>query len=472
MAKKTRALIVGAGVAGRELYEELQKHLKSHYKIVGFIDDDRKKIGRRIMGVKILGNVDTLSSLIRQNKVEEVFIAIPSAEGKTIRHVLDKCHQEKVVFRIVPRLLEIVQGKVRLHQIREVKVEDLLGRSIIQTEQEPLIREFRGKRILVTGAAGSIGSELCRQLIQFNPRYLAALDWSENGIFDLDSELSSLITRDKFCCIVGNIQDSSRVRKIMKKYRPEVVFHAAAFKHVPLMEVYPDEAVKNNIFGTEILVRAANEVGVEKFAYISSDKAANPSSVMGATKLLGEKIIARYNGQFGTKYIAVRFGNVLGSRGSVVEVFHKQIASGGPVTVTDLNMTRYFMSIPEAVQLVLQATQIGSGGEVFILDMGEPVKIVDLAKLMIRLSGFVPGKDITIKYIGRRPGEKLTEELTTSNEFLKNTENNKIFKTKINPVSKKKLQKIISDLKQAIDKQDTVDIFRILRTIAPNTQSQ
>lgn len=470
MNSKTRILIVGAGVAGKELVEELQKHLLKHYQIIGFIDDDKSRLGKKIHGITILGGIEKLSNIIRTYKINEVFIAIPSAEGKTIRRVIEECQKEKVVFRIVPRLLEIVQGRVKLYQVRDVQVEDLLGRSLVKSEQKPLLAEFKGKIIFVTGAAGSIGSELCRQLVQFKPKYIIALDWSENGIFDLDAELSSLSSRKKFQCIVGSIQDLVKIKQIMKGYKPDIVFHAAAFKHVPLMQLYPEEAVKNNVFGTEFLVKMADKVGVSKFVYISSDKSVDPSSVMGATKLLGEKIIARSNGKSKTKYIAVRFGNVLGSRGSVVEVFQKQIAAGGPVTITNPDMIRYFMSIPEAVQLVLQATMMGKGGEVFILDMGEPVKIVDLAKLMIQLAGFIPGEEIAIKYVGRRPGEKLAEELIAKKEFLQSTKSNKIYRVKIAPDGNKGLRKVLNNLKYALAKQNREGIFKILKIVAPNLQ--
>lgn len=427
MIKNINILIVGAGVAGQELSEEIDRHFTKKYKIAGFLDDDKNLISKKINGIKILGNINELPKFIKKYRVSEVFIAIPSANGLLIREVMKNCEKQNVTFKIVPRLLEIIEGRVDLSRIREVKIEDLLGREIVQSEQLPFKKEFKNKVVLVTGAAGSIGSEICRQILSFKPKKLIAFDMWESGLYDLGLELYD-IGKNNFRCVVGNIRDTERLNEIFNEEKPDFVFHAAAYKHVPLMQDFPNEAVKNNVFGTKNVIQASVKSGVKKFINISTDKAVEPTNVMGVTKLLSEKLVTHYNSKSKTKLCSVRFGNVLGSQGSVVPTFKKQIAKGGPVTVTDKRMTRYFMTIPEAVQLVLYAELlVKNGGEVFMLDMGEPVKIDDLARLMIRLSGFVPDTDIKIKYSGIRTGEKLEEKLTNRNESKTETENNRIF---------------------------------------------
>lgn len=423
--KKYRVVIVGAGIAGTELAEEIDAKLKAAIEIVGFVDDDPAKTD--ILGYQILGRTDDLSEIIRSRNIDQVYIAIPSGKGSTVSRIIDQCNREKVVFRIVPRILEIVQGKVRLGQVREIGVEDLLGREIIQSEQAVLKQEFQGKRILVTGAAGSIGSELCRQLMQFKPKILIGYDWWENGIFELEMDLKEGVN-NVFCGVIGNIQDNEKFASVVRDFQPDIVFHAAAFKHVPLMQRYPEEAIRNNVLGTYNVVRVCSELGVGKLVYISTDKAADPKNIMGATKWVGERIVQNFTRKGKIRSSIVRFGNVLDSHGSVVPIFRKQIASGGPVTVTDKEMTRFFMTIPEAVQLVLQASLLGAEGDVFILDMGEQVKIDDLAHNMIKLAGYVPDEDIKIVYTGIRLGEKLNEKLVNGDEVLEKTENKKIFK--------------------------------------------
>lgn len=469
--KKIKVLIVGAGIAGRELSEELRKYLKRHYEIVGFIDDDQKKSNKKIDGVKVLGTSSNLSSIVREQNIEEVFIAIPSAKGEVIRNIINKCLKEKVKFKVIPRILEIVQGKVKLNQMREVQVEDLLGRAIIKSEQSIFYQNFQGKRIMVTGAAGSIGSEICRQLMEFKPKQLIAFDWWENGIFDLEMELSK--KRSKLEIVIGNIQDYTKVKKAIQTFKPDIIFHAAAFKHVPLMQKNPEEAIKNNVFGTLNVAKAAFEEGVEKFVYISTDKAANPINVMGATKLIGEMIVADLNKKSislnkKTRFSAVRFGNVLGSHGSVVPIFRKQIMHGGPLTVTDKEMRRFFMTIPEAVQLVLHASTLGKGGEIFILDMGEQVSIYELAKLMIGLSGFIPEDEIKIVFTGTRSGEKISEILSSDREMLESTENEKIFIVKSNPSDN--IHKILLNLRKCVNSQNIKYLLNILKKIAPNLE--
>lgn len=465
---KEKIVIVGAGVAGRELIREIKKHFDNRYEIVGFLDDDKKLFNKKIEGVSVLGKIGLLSGVIQRFNISQVFIAIPSAKGSLIRDVIKSCDKEKVVFKIVPRLLEIIEGQVKFSRVREIHVEDLLGRAIVQSEQALFKKEFKNKVILVTGAAGSIGSEICRQILEFGPKKLIALDIWESGLYDLELDLSDIVDKKVFECVVANIQEGGRINEIIVKEKPDIIFHAAAYKHVPLMQKFPIEAVKNNVFGTENIVKAATLTGVRKFINISTDKAVDPTSVMGATKLLTELLISNHNGNGRTKFCSVRFGNVLGSQGSVVPTFKRQIAKGGPVTVTNKNMTRFFMTIPEAVQLVLNASLfIKNGGEVFMLDMGEPVNIDNLARLMIKLAGFTPNVDIQIKYSGIREGEKITEELTRKEEKTLKTSSRHIFLVK-----KIKHDLNISDLlgklKELVLKRDNSEVISILRKVAPN----
>lgn len=467
--KLDKVLIVGAGVAGRELLRELRKNLNNVFEVVGFIDDDAKKDKKIIRGVKVLGGSQKLAGIIKRKKVDEVFIAIPSAEGSSIKKIVDECSKQKVVFKIVPRVLEIILGQVKLPQVRELRIEDLLGRPIIRSDQKKFSNFFKGKVILVTGAAGSIGSELCRQLIQFGLKKIICFDVWESGLFELESQLKNF-SEAHFEIIVGNILDKEKILSVFASQKPDYVFHAAAYKHVPMMQSNPDEAVKNNVYGTKNLVDASLKSHVKKFVNISTDKAANPSSVMGATKLLAEKIVHQANLKNSTKFISVRFGNVLDSQGSVVPIFRKQILSGGPVTVTDPKMSRFFMTIPEAVQLVLEAGILGQGEEIFVLDMGQPVKIDDLARLMIRLSGFLPDKEIKIKYTGRRSGEKLTEVLSTDSEELEKTANEKIFQLRPRNLTTNGLDKILKSLKKSVYSKNSKDVVHFLKTIAPNLE--
>lgn len=464
MTKRSNVIIVGAGVAGRELAGEIDRHFSKKYKIVGFLDDNKKLFIKKIQGIKVLGPIKDLPKFIKKYDIVEVFIAIPSANGSLIREVMKNCDKQNVTFKIVPRLLEIIEGKVNLSRIREVEIEDLLGREIVQSEQLPFKKEFKNKTVLVTGAAGSIGSEICRQILSFKPKKLIALDMWESGLYELGLELGD-IGGGKFKCVVANIRDKERIEEIFNAENPDIVFHAAAYKHVPLMQDFPNEAVKNNVFGTKNVIQSSIKSGVQKFVNISTDKAVEPTNVMGVTKLLSEKLVTYFNSENKTKFSSVRFGNVLGSQGSVVPTFKKQIAKGGPVTVTDKRMTRYFMTIPEAVQLVLYAELlVKEGGEVFMLDMGEPVKIDELARLMIRLSGFVPDIDIKIKYSGVRTGEKLEEKLTNDSETKTETENKRIFLIK----GKKErfdINKIIRELSLRLKSGKSLE--PVLKHIAP-----
>lgn len=461
-----KVLIVGAGVAGRELLEEIRLHFKDRYKVIGFIDDDSTKTGKNIDRVPVLGANTKLLSLIKKYHINSVFIAIPSSDGKTIRSILENCRGAKVTFKIIPRTLELVEGKVKMHQLRPLQVTDLVGSSIVKQEQSIFKEEFMDKRILVTGAAGSIGSELCRQLLQFSPQQLVAFDWWENGLFELGLELKSLTRSENFTCVIGNVQEKARVQDIVRKTRPHFIFHAAAFKHVPLMQDNPMEAVRNNVFGTENVAKTAYEEGVDKFIYVSTDKAADPQSVMGTTKLVGEHVIAALNNLGRTRYLVVRFGNVAESYGSVIPIFRKQIASGGPVTVTDARMTRFMMTIPEAVQLVLHASLTGKGGEIFVLDMGEQIKIDELGRLMIQLAGFIPDQDIKIKYVGQRTGEKITEQLIQEDEYVERTENQRIFKLARHAGNIDLYE--LSELKTAVDNSNREKLMAILKKFAPH----
>lgn len=467
MNNKENIVIIGAGVAGRELAKEIKSHFNKRYQVVGFLDDNKKLVSKKVNNIEVLGKINSLSKFIKKFKIIEVFISIPSAQGSLIRKVIENCEKEKVIFKIVPRLLEIVEGKVKLSKVREIEIEDLLGRSIVKSEQSLFKKEFKSKTILVTGAAGSIGSEICRQILSFKPKKLIALDFWESGLYELELDLSEIDSKNHFECIVANIRDTNKINRIFMDKKPEIVFHTAAYKHVPLMQEFPEEAIENNILGTQYLIKASIKSGVKKFVNISTDKAVDPSNVMGSTKLISEKLVTFYNSKRTTKFCSVRFGNVLGSQGSVVPTFKKQIAKGGPITVTDKNMTRYFMTIPEAVQLVLNASLfVNSGGEVFMLDMGEPIKIDELAKLMIKLSGLRVGIDIEIKYIGVRSGEKLEEKLINDNEDRFKTLNERIFLVK-KETNRFNIIKVVNELSNCVKNNDKKQIFRILRQFAP-----
>jgi FlaA1/EpsC-like NDP-sugar epimerase len=452
-AIKKRLLIVGAGAAGSSIICEVFKELSASYLPIGFVDDDPIKKGHHLHGVPILGTRKDIPRFIKQYEIEELIIALPSASKRDIREILDICQQEAVHIRMVPPVTEIINGTVSIKQLRDVAVEDLLGREPVKVDLAEIAGYLTKERVLITGAGGSIGSELCRQVAGFKPEVLLLLGRGENSIFEIDQELFHKFPDLAKIPIIGDIRDREKMTAIFKLYRPTVVFHAAAHKHVPLMEQSPDEAVKNNVFGTKVLAELADEYGCKRFVLVSTDKAVNPTSVMGVTKRVAELIIQDVNVRSQTNYIAVRFGNVLGSRGSVVPLFKKQIARGGPVTITDPEMTRFFMTIPEAVQLVIQAGAFGRGGEVFILDMGEPVKILNLARELIRLSGFIPEKDIKIEYTGVRPGEKITEELLTLDEGVSATKHERIFTTRTKAVDSNLLKERLLKLKENLGKE-------------------
>ncbi|GIW50677.1 MAG: capsular polysaccharide biosynthesis protein CapD [Gemmatimonadales bacterium] len=422
---RKRVLIVGAGDAGEMLLRELDRSLTLNYEVVGFVDDDPQKHGRRIHGIEVLGTSTALPELCRANGVQEILIAIPSATREQRRRILERCRTSGVPFKTIPSLPELLQGKARIGQLQDVSPEDLLGREPVRLEVDRLRAELHGKRILVTGAGGSIGAELCRQLAIFEPELLVLFERAESSLYFVDVELRSRHPKLAVEPVVGDILDPRRVGEAMFRYRPDIVYHAAAYKHVPLMEAHPLEAIANNVFGTETVALAARQGAVKKFVFISTDKAVRPVGIMGMTKRVAECLLLSLNGG-PTTYVAVRFGNVLGSDGSVLPLFRWQIAQGGPVTVTDPEATRYFMLLSEAAQLVLQAGAMGKGGEVFFLDMGEPVRILDLAENLIRLSGLEPGRDVPIEVTGLRPGERLREELVMEGEDLLRTAHERV----------------------------------------------
>ncbi len=430
-AVKKRLLIIGAGEAGSIIIREIFKELPSNYLTVGFIDDDPCKQGHSLHGIPILGTRKDIPRLIQQYDIEEIIIALPSASRQDIREILAMCQQATAHILMVPPVTEIIRGTVSMKQLRDVQIEDLLGREPVRVDLAAIAQYLNKERILITGAGGSIGSEICRQVARFQPEVLLLLGRGENSIFEIEQELTANFPQLPKISIIADIRDRAKLIQVFETYHPTVVFHAAAHKHVPLMELAPDEAVKNNVFGTKNLAELADEYKCKRFVLISTDKAVNPSSVMGATKRVAELIIQDLSTRSRTKFMAVRFGNVLGSRGSVIPFFRNQIARGGPITVTDPEITRYFMTIPEASQLVIQAGALGQGGEIFILDMGEPIKIVDLARELIRLSGFAPDKDIKIEFTGLRPGEKMYEELMTSEEGVRTTRHERIFTTQV-----------------------------------------
>ena len=419
-------LIIGAGMAGSAIMRELKQNPNSNYNAVGFVDDDPSKKGMKIHGTKVLGSTDQLNELIVRHGIECVLIAIPSAQGPEIAQIVHKVRECRVEFKILPTISELIdKPSSPVNQVRKLRLEDLLNRRPVQLDFQQITAKLTGKTVLVTGAGGSIGSELVRQLARVNPRQLVLFERSENDLFKLCTELSNVFPKLNYVPVVGDILDVALLREVFSTYRPQSVFHAAAYKHVPMMERNCFQAVTNNVFGTYNVAMMARQHQCEDFVLISSDKAVNPTNIMGVTKRIAELTILGLR-HSNTHFLAVRFGNVLGSNGSVVPLFEQQIAKGGPVTVTDPDARRYFMTIPEAVQLVLQASTMGKGGEIFVLDMGEPVKILDLVDNLIRLSGLEPERDIKVEFIGLRPGEKLFEELQLEGEGIKPTSHEKI----------------------------------------------
>ena len=422
-----RTMLIGGGQAGAIALREFQTSPRSENKVVCIIDDSPNKVGSYLRGVKIVGGRSSIPAMAEKYDVDEIVLAIPSASRHEKLQILSYCHNTSCTLRTLPGICQLANGEVRIEQIREVDIEDLLGRETVKIDLDEVAAYITGKTVLVTGGGGSIGSELCRQAAAQRPKRLIIFDIYENNAYDIQMELRRTHPELDLVVLIGSVRDRERVMQVFDRYRPDLVCHAAAHKHVPLMETSPFEAIKNNVFGTYNVAQAADRFGTQRFILISTDKAVNPTNVMGASKRLCEMIVQMMNDRSATEYVAVRFGNVLGSAGSVIPLFRKQIRSGGPVTVTDKRVIRYFMTIPEAVQLIFQAGAYARGGEIFVLDMGEPVRIDDLARNMIRLSGFEPDVDIPVVYTGLRPGEKLYEELLLSGEGMQKTKNDLIY---------------------------------------------
>ncbi|MBO2535668.1 polysaccharide biosynthesis protein [Rummeliibacillus suwonensis] len=459
---KKRTLVVGAGSAGSMIARQLLKSTETDLYPIAFADDDLKKMRLQIYGVEVKGTIQDIPQLVEKLKIENIIIAIPSLKKSELNRIYKECAKTKVNTKIMPSVEDFCTGKIAVHHIRDVQVEDLLGREPVELDMTSISKELTGKIVLVTGAGGSIGSEICRQICKFQPKKLLLLGHGENSIYNIDMELRQAYQNEiELIPIIADIRDRDRIYGIIAQYVPDVVYHAAAHKHVPLMEFNATEAVKNNIFGTKNVAEAANTFGVGCFVMISTDKAVNPLNIMGATKRFAEMIVQNLAKESSTKFVAVRFGNVLGSRGSVIPLFQKQIAAGGPVTVTHPEMTRYFMTIPEASRLVLQASTLARGGEVFVLNMGEPVKIVDLARNLITLSGYTE-EEIGIKFSGIRPGEKLFEELLNEDEVQKKQVFPKIFIGKAEPIDKQKLYQMLDSILE----QDTDTLRETLIRIA------
>lgn len=473
-AGRKRVIVAGAGDAGAMIVREMRYSDRLDFEPVAFVDDDEQKRGMSVHGIPVMGAKEDIPKLVKELKAEEVVIAMPTAPGKTIREIVALCEAAGVRSRTMPGMYDIISGKVGVNQLRHVDIEDLLRREPVKTDMAAVHEFLFGKRVMVTGGGGSIGSELCRQILQRNPRELIVVGHGENSIFEIAGELNGLVNKagqtaaTQIIPIIADTRFAPRVEAVFRRHRPEVVFHAAAHKHVPLMEQNPSEAVTNNVIGTRNLLHAAQATGVNHFVMISTDKAVNPSSVMGASKRVAELLLRQTALATGRPYVAVRFGNVLGSRGSVVLTFRKQIARGGPVTVTDPDMQRYFMLIPEAVQLVLQAAILGRGGEIFMLDMGDPVKIVNLAKDMIRLSGLELGHDIDIHFTGNRGGEKLFEELAATDEAYEPTSHGKIVLAKAaSAFVVKDLDSQVAALEVAALEDHREEVLRILHQLVP-----
>ncbi len=470
-SEKERTIIVGAGDAGEQILRSILSTRKSNYFPVGFVDDNLIKQGVSIHGIKVFGRIDDLPKIIEETNAKKVIIALPSAKNSVIQKAV---HLAKISgarkIKIAPSLREIIKGAVSFKNLKDVDVEDLLGREKMFLDTKDIEIFLKNKTVLITGAAGSIGSELSRQVLNFNPQKVLFLDQDETGIFNLLKEAESFPSnKTKIIPLIADITDKKKIDGIFEKFKPHIVFHAAAYKHVPLMQENPDEAVKNNIFGTKVLAESSARHNTEKFVFISTDKAVNPTSVMGATKRTGEMICQAVGSSAKTKFVSVRFGNVLNSRGSVIPIFREQISKGGPVEVTHPEMKRYFMLNSEACLLVMQAGAMGKGGEVFVLDMGEPVKISDLAKDMIRLSGFEPDRDIAIVFVGTRPGEKLFEEILTAEEGTQATQNKKIFIAKIqSKFSSQELEEKLNRLEAELGFSENEKITGLLKEIVLN----
>lgn len=468
---KERVLIYGAGSAGEKILREITSSSGLHKEVVCFIDDDDNKWTRKIHNVKIKGGRDVLKSVCKEEKIDEIIVAMPSTDRKQLAEVLNICKETKCRLKRVPGYYQILNGSVHLSDLKDVEVQDLLGRDQIEVNLSEIMGYVKDKVVMVTGGGGSIGSELCRQIAASNPKQLIIVDIYENNAYDIQLELKDKYPHLNLETLIASVRNTDKVNRLFEQYHPDIVYHAAAHKHVPLMEDSPCEAVKNNVFGTLNVVRAADKYGTKRFILISTDKAVNPTNVMGATKRMCEMIVQSYNKKSNTEYVAVRFGNVLGSNGSVIPLFKKQIKAGGPVTVTHPDIIRYFMTIPEAVSLVLQAGAYAKGGEIFVLDMGEPVKIDDMARNLIKLSGYEPDIDIKIEYTGLRPGEKLFEELLMKEEGMQDTPNKLIHIGKQIELDEEKFFNQLVHLKE-VAYQDCTDIRKDIKEIVDTYQPQ
>jgi len=470
-AKSVNVMVIGAGEAGNSLIREMRTSSYIHKNALCIIDDDRTKYGSYIHGVKVVGGREEILENVAKYHIDEIIIAMPSAPKAQIREILEICKQTKCELKTLPGIYQLVNGEVNVSQLRKVDVVDLLGRDQIEVDLDSIMGYVKNKVVLVTGGGGSIGSELCRQIAGNQPKQLIIFDIYENSAYDIQQELKHSHPELDLKVLIGSVRNTKRVNQLFETYRPDIVYHAAAHKHVPLMEDSPNEAIKNNVLGTWKVAEAAVTYGTDKFVMISTDKAVNPTNIMGASKRICEMIVQAYNSRGRTDFVAVRFGNVLGSNGSVIPLFKKQIANGGPVTVTHPDIIRYFMTIPEAVSLVLQAGAYAKGGEIFVLEMGEPVKILDLAKNLIRLSGYVPGEDIQIEFTGLRPGEKLYEEMLMEEEGLQDTANKLIHIGKPIEFDETVFFRQLNELKEeATEEADPAEIRRWVKRLVPTYQ--
>lgn len=468
---KYNVLIIGAGDCASTIMTEIRKEKSDEYNIVGIIDDNKSKIGNYLNGVKILGDRNDIAEIVEKENIDEIFFAIAKINGEERAKILDICSNTKAKIKVIPGYYQLLEEGISFNKMRYVDLKDLIGREEVKLDKVGIEEYIKDKVVLVTGGGGSIGAELCRQIAKYNPKLLLILDIYENNAYDIQLELKDKYPHLNLETLIASVRNTDKVNRLFEQYHPDIVYHAAAHKHVPLMEDSPCEAVKNNVFGTLNVVRAADKYGTKRFILISTDKAVNPTNVMGATKRMCEMIVQSYNKKSNTEYVAVRFGNVLGSNGSVIPLFKKQIKAGGPVTVTHPDIIRYFMTIPEAVSLVLQAGAYAKGGEIFVLDMGEPVKIDDMARNLIKLSGYEPDIDIKIEYTGLRPGEKLYEELLMKEEGMQDTPNKLIHIGKPIELDEEKFFNQLVHLKE-VAYQDSTDIRKDIKEIVDTYQPQ
>ena len=474
VSNRKRLLIIGAGDCAEKIFRELRDNARLKYNVVGFLDDNPVKLGKKIHGIPVLGCIKDIKAVARQARVDEMLIAISSASSKQMRTIVAHCKESNITFKTVPGMGELIDGRVTINAIREVTYKDLLGREAVVLDEEEIGSHIKGRRVMVTGAGGSIGSELCRQICRFRPELLVLYEIAESPLYEIELELKQSFSYITVIPLLANIQNKHELEKAIKDYKPQIIFHAAAYKHVPMLELQPWKAVENNIVGSLNLMDAAKKFNVERFIFVSTDKAVRPTNVMGASKRVAEMLVQNRNGLSAsdTRFIIVRFGNVVGSVGSVLPLFKKQIAKGGPVTVTHPDVMRYFMTIPEASQLILEAAAIGKGGEILLLDMGVPIKIDDMARDLIRFSGFEPDEDIMIDYIGLRPGEKLYEELITEGEGIVPTKHEKIMVLKGTGTDQILLNGKINELIQLARDHDGKGIKAKLQEIVPEYEPQ